>query len=173
MYDKSETASPTVATDALMLTIMVDAHENRDVGTCDVAGAYLKVTMKDFVIMKFTGESVDILCEMNSEYCKYVCIENGVKVLYVRLLKAIYGCVKSVLLWYKMFSETLQEMGFVINQYDPCVANCMIEGKQCTIAWYVDDMKISHVNPNVVTDIISKLENRFDKMTVTWGKEQV
>jgi hypothetical protein len=29
-------------------------------------------------------------------------------------------------------------------------------------------MKISHVNPNVVTDIINKL---FDKMTVTRGKE--
>jgi hypothetical protein len=34
-------------------------------------------------------------------------------------------------------------------------------------------MKISHVNPNVVTDIINKLEKRFDKMTVTRGKEHV
>jgi hypothetical protein len=40
-------------------------------------------------------------------------------------------------------------------------------------AWYVDDMKISHVNPNVVTEIIKKLEQRFDKMTVTRGKEHV
>jgi hypothetical protein len=173
MYDKSETASPTLATDAMMLTVMTDAHEARDVGTADVAGAYLKVTMKDFVLMKFTGASVDILCEMNPEYAKYVCIENGEKVLYVRLLKAIYGCVKSALLWYEMFSETLKEIGFVINPYDPCVANCVIEGKQCTIAWYVDDMKISHVNPCVVTDIINKLEVKFGKMTVTRGKEHM
>ena len=49
----------------------------------------------------------------------------------------------------------------------------MIDGKQCTIAWYVDDMKISHVDPNVVTMTIGKLEQRFDKMTVTRGREHV
>ena len=56
LYDKSETASPTVAKDALVLSIIVDAYENWDVGTADVAGAYLKADMDDFVIIKFTGE---------------------------------------------------------------------------------------------------------------------
>jgi hypothetical protein len=55
LYTKYETASPTVSTDALMLSIMIDAHEGRDVATADVAGAYLKADMDDFVIMKFTG----------------------------------------------------------------------------------------------------------------------
>ena len=64
-------------------------------------------------------------------------------------------------------------MGFTINPYDPCVANCMIEGSQCTIAWYVDDTKISHVNPNVVTKVIETLEEHFGKMTVTRGREHV
>ena len=173
LYDKSETASPTVATDALLLSIIIDAHEGRDVATADVAGAYLKAYMTDFVIMKFTGESVDILCEMNPEHVKFVTIEKGVKVLYVRLIKALYGCVKSALLWYEMFYSSLQEMGFELNPYDPCVANATIEGKQCTIAWYVDDNKISHENPEVVTMIIEKLEERFGKMTVTRGKEHV
>ena len=173
LYDKSETASPTVSTNALVLTIIVDAHEGRDVGTADVAGAYLKADMKDFVIMKFTGASVDILCKMNPAHIPFVVIENGKKVLYVRLVKAIYGCVQSALLWFKLFYGTLQKMGFVINPYDPCIANCLIDGKQCTIAWYVDDMKISHVDPAVVTSIIDKLEKRFDKMTVTRGKEHV
>ena len=52
-----------MATDALMLSIMIDAHERRDIATADIAGAYLKAKMDDFVIMKFTGESVDILCK--------------------------------------------------------------------------------------------------------------
>ncbi|KAI2512761.1 Reverse transcriptase (RNA-dependent DNA polymerase) [Fragilaria crotonensis] len=55
MYDKSQTASPTVSTDALMLSIMIDAKEARDVATADVVAAYLKAFMDDFVIMKFTG----------------------------------------------------------------------------------------------------------------------
>ncbi|KAI2502818.1 Reverse transcriptase (RNA-dependent DNA polymerase) [Fragilaria crotonensis] len=170
LYDKSETASPTVSKDALMLSILIDAYENRDVGTADVVGAYyLKAYMDDYVLMKFVGASVDILCEMNPEHVKNVAIENGVKVLYVRLVKAIYGCVKSLLLWYDLFYSELKDMGFVLNPYDSCIANCEIKGKQCTIAWYVDDMKISHVDPAVVTSIIDRLEARFDKMTVTRG----
>ena len=98
LYDKSETASPTVATDALLLSIIIDAYKRRDVATADVAGAYLKAYMDDFVIMKFTGKSVDILCKLNPEHIKFVVFEKGIKVLYVRLIKAIYGCVKSALL---------------------------------------------------------------------------
>jgi hypothetical protein len=171
LYPKAETASPTVSTVALLLTIVVDAYEGRDVATCDVAGAYLKASMKDFVIIKFTGESVDIILKMQPSHAKFVTYENGVKTLYARLKKALYGCVQSALLWYKLFHDTLQHLGFTINPYDPCVANCTINGSQCTIAWYVDDMKISHVDPNVVTEMIEKLESLFDKMTVTRGKE--
>ena len=46
----------------------------------------------------------------------------------------------------------------------------MIQGKQCTIAWYVDNNKISHKDPEVVTMIIYKIEARFGKMTMTRGK---
>jgi hypothetical protein len=173
LYEKHETASPTLATDALLISILIDASESRDVATADVAGAYLKAYMTDLVIMKFTGESVDILCGMNPEYEQFVVLENGMRVIYVKLIKALYGCVKSALLWYELFYSSLQDLGFVLNPYDPCVANCTIEGSQCTIAWYVDDTKISHVNPDVVTMIIEKLENKFDKMTVTRGKEHV
>jgi len=42
-----------------------------------------------------------------------------------------------------------------------------------TVAWYVDDNKISHVDDTVVTDIIKKIEAKFDKMTVTRGKHHV
>ena len=62
-------------------------------------------------------------------------------------------------------------MGFEINPYHPCVANCDIDGNQCTIAWYVDDNKISHVSPDVVSMIIDKIEQHFGKMTVTRGRE--
>jgi hypothetical protein len=94
----SETTSPTVSTDALMLSIMVNAHEGRDVATADVVGAYLKAYMDEFLVMKFTGESLDILCKMNEKYKKFVVVEGNSKVLYVKLIKAIYGCVKSALL---------------------------------------------------------------------------
>ena len=62
-------------------------------------------------------------------------------------------------------------MGFTLTKYDPCVANKMINGKQCTICWYVDDTKISHIDPKMVTSIITKIEERFGKMVVTRGRK--
>jgi hypothetical protein len=72
-----------------MLSILIDAHEGRDVATADVAGASLKAYMDDYVLMKFTGASVDIMCNLNPDHTQNVTIKNGVKVLYVRLIKAI------------------------------------------------------------------------------------
>ena len=61
-YPKEQTGSPTISNDALFMTILVDAHENRDVATADITGAYLHAHMKDFVTMRFTGWAVDLLC---------------------------------------------------------------------------------------------------------------
>ena len=134
LYTKDETASPTISNDALMLTLLVDAWENMDVATADVSGAYLHADMDDYTLLKLEGEAVDIMCKVNKDYEQFVCFEKGRKVLYLRLLKALYGCVKSALLWYELFSTTLKDMGFELNPYDECVANKTIDGKQCTIA---------------------------------------
>lgn len=80
MYNKSETASPTVSTDALMLLIIVDAHE-RDVATADAAGAYLKADLDNFVVMKFMGVSINIMSRMNPQCQKYVVNGRGGKAL--------------------------------------------------------------------------------------------
>jgi hypothetical protein len=72
-----------------------------------------------------------------------------------------------------MLSAQLQEWGFIINPYDWCVANKNIEENQCTIVWHVDDLKISHANPEVVSTIINDLNKVFGKeapLTQTRGK---
>ena len=123
--------------------------------------------------MKLVGEEVDIISNLNPVYKEYVIVENRKKVLYLQLIKALYGCIKSALLWYECFTKCLFDMGFTLNNHDQCVANKTIEGSQCTIVWYVDDNKISHASSKVVDDIIKKLEERFGKMTVKRGKEHV
>jgi hypothetical protein len=45
LYTKDETSSPTVSTDALMLSLLIGAHERRDVAVADVTGAYLHAHM--------------------------------------------------------------------------------------------------------------------------------
>ena len=82
--------------------------------------------------------------------------------LYVRLSKALYGMRKAALAFYKKLRADLEEMGFEVNPYDPCVANKNIKGAQCTICWHVDDLKISHVDPAVVTQVCKDISDVYD-----------
>ena len=76
-YTKEETSSPTVSTDALMLSILIDAWGKYDVATADVVGAYLNADMPDFVQMKLEGDAVNIMCKVNPAYEKFVTVEHG------------------------------------------------------------------------------------------------
>ena len=46
------------------------------------------------------------------------------------------------------------------------MANKTINGKQCTIVWHVDDLKISHKDACVVTTILSLLDARYGQEIV-------
>jgi len=61
----------------------------------------------------------------------------------------------------------LKEIGFKINPYDSCISNNILDRKECMIAWYVVDIKISHVNPDVVIQVIEDIEMKFGKMSVS------
>ncbi len=140
--------------------------------TANIPGAYLNSYMPDFVLLRVCGETAEIMVKMNLErYERFVCIEKGKKVIYLRLCKALYGCIKSALLWYSLLSSTLIKMVFKINWYDKCVANKIVNGKECTILWYIDDLKISHVDSAVVDQMIQEIEKRFEKMTVSRGRD--
>ena len=83
-----------------------------------------------------------MLVEINPEiYKAYVVYEGSHKVIYVRMLKELYGMIQSELLFYKKFRNDLEGIGFKVNEYDLCVANKIVNGKQHTITWHVDDVK--------------------------------
>ena len=177
-YLKSDesVASPTAALESLIVTLLIDAYEGRDVGTYDVPGAFLQASLEpkpnnERVLMRLVGNFVNIMCKVNPKHLENVIYENGRKVLYLEVLQAIYGCIESALRWYKLYSNTLVKEGFIINPYDKCVANKIINDKQCTIVWYVDDNKISHEDPEVVTDTIGLMKKHFGDLTVTRGNK--
>jgi hypothetical protein len=126
-----------------------------------------------FTLMKLTGEAADIMIQVCDSYRKFVQYEDGKAVIYLRLKKALYGSVRSVLLCYELFANMLKDMAFELNPYDVCVSNININGSQCTIIGFIDDNKISHIDPAVVSDIIEKIEERFGKMTVMRGRNHV
>ncbi len=75
----------------------------------------------------------------------------GLAILYVKMQKAIYGHLRSALLFYKKLVSNLESTGFKVKPYNPCVANKTVNGTQMTICWRVDDLKVSHVDPKKVT----------------------
>ena len=173
-FEKSETASPTVSPEALFLSLMIDAKEGRHVATADVASAYLNADMPDYVLLRIEGDMIDIICDVNPSLRSGIVTDSsGKRVLIVVLNKALYGCVKCAMLWYELFWSVLKGMGFELNPVDHCVANATINGKTCTVCWYVDDNKISHVEVKVVRDVIKKIEDHFGKMKMTEGPAHV
>ena len=112
-------------------TCIIDALEKRGVATTDIPGAFMQADMGEIVNMKIEGEIAQLMTKIDpKKYEKYTVMEKGKQVIYVRLLKALYGTLKSALLFWENLSETLQEWGFNSNPYDWCVANKMINDQQ-------------------------------------------
>ena len=58
-----------------------------------------------------------------------------------------------------------------MNPYDPCIANKIRNGKQMTVTWHVDDLKISHMESDEVTTCIEHFRKIYgNRMTVHCGK---
>ncbi|KAG7339953.1 reverse transcriptase RNA-dependent DNA polymerase [Nitzschia inconspicua] len=171
---KEETSSPTVSIEGLFLTCIIDVLEKRDVATVDIPAAFMQADIDELIHVKLEGETAILLMRIDPTYQQFLTYENGKPVIYAELTKALYGTVQAAMLFWKNLTNFLvNELGFVINPYDFCVANKDIDGKQCTIAWHVDDLKISHASSKVVDSIIHSLSDRYGKETplsVTRGK---
>jgi hypothetical protein len=124
-------------------------------------------------IIKIRGNLVNILCEIDPIYSEYVVQEGHQSVLYVHVQKAIYGLPVSAMLFSRKLRDDLLEQEFAINPYDPCVANKVVNGKQLTVCCHVDDLKASHVQPQVVDNFISWVKQKYgtiDEVKVIRGK---
>ena len=75
--------------------------------------------------------------------------------------KALYRMMMSSLLFYRHFRSDLESIGFKVNPYDICVANRQVNGSQQTVTWHVDDVKVSHINPQVNEEFYKWCENKY------------
>jgi len=168
---KADVSSPTVTAEAVMLTCVIDAQENRDVAVVDIPNAFIQTVVSDEdaehrVTVRIRGPLVDILVSMAPDvYGPYVSVtKNGQKVLIVECLNAVYGTMVAALLYYKKFVKSLKSQAFKLNPYDGCVANKIVKGKQITICFDVDDCKISHEVPQVIDETIDWLKAKYESI---------
>jgi hypothetical protein len=90
--------------------------------------------------------------------------KKGSKQLLVQCQNALYGTMVASLNYYRKFVKSLTDIDFVINKYDPCVANKMIEGDQMTICFHVDDCKLSHRKTKVMDSMIEYLRQEYESI---------
>jgi hypothetical protein len=104
--ERDDAASPTAMTESILITATIDAKQKRDVMTADIPNAFVQTNVDEKnqvkgerIIMKIRGPLVDMLLEIAPEvYEGYSTYEGKTKVLYVKMLKAIYGMLQSSLL---------------------------------------------------------------------------
>jgi hypothetical protein len=152
-WTKQETTSPTVSTEAVFITAVIDAHEERDVTCFDIPGAFLHADLDKDITMILKGRLAKLMViVVPNLYRKFISVDaKGSAILYVKMQKAIYGLLRSALLFYKKIVSNLESIGFKLNPYNPCVANKTVNGTQMTVCWHVEDLKVSHVDPKEVT----------------------
>ena len=157
--NKDETSSPTVSKEAVFLTSVINAQERHQVMTIDIPGTFMQVDIDELNHVWLEGPIAELLMRVDAaKYCMYMSEENGKQVLYIELQKALYGTLQATILFWKDIMKFLtEELGFIVNPYDSCVINKMIDRKQCTIIWHVDDLKLSHIKQSVLEDIANKL----------------
>ena len=86
--------------------------------------------------------------------------------MYMELLEALYRTLRAArLFWEKLQTKLVNEWGFTPNRYDSCVVNKMVDGRQLTVAWHVDDLKISHEKEEALDEFICMMEDEFGQDT--------
>jgi hypothetical protein len=93
---KEDASSPTVATESVLLSCIIEAEEERDVTVVDIPNTCIQTRFenkKDMVFIKIRGILVDILVEIAPDvYKSYVSKDKkGTKQLLVQCKNALYG----------------------------------------------------------------------------------
>ena len=56
----------------------------------------------------------------------------------------------------------MEGIGFIVEHYDTCVSDNIVNGNQFTITWHVDDLKTSHINSTKVDNFILCIKSKYE-----------
>jgi hypothetical protein len=167
---KEEAASPTVSTESTFITASIAAHEHRKVRCYDVPSAFVNTEVDEDVSMVLKGKLAEMMVQIAPQvYRKYVTVDRkGMPFLYFKLQKALYGLMRASLLFYRKLQKELEEYGFEVNPYDPCVANNMTDnGIQVTLVWHVNDLMGSCEDDFGLTKLACYLVKIYARLIIT------
>eukprot|EP00957_Ditylum_brightwellii_P106390 8116251-Ditylum_brightwellii.AAC.1 len=114
LFTKEEPASPTISLEAVLLTSIIEAKEGQDIAMTNIPVAYLSADIDEKVIMAMEGKLAELMVQTDPDlYQKYLGVGGkNTSILYVKLRKTLYGCLKSALLFYNKLEGNLKELVF-------------------------------------------------------------
>ena len=147
---------------------MIDAMRGQDVATDDIQGDFLKNDYGNGDInINTEGGIMNLLVKIDPSYFKdfiYIYIYPQ-KIVYAESKTSIYSTLEASLLFWTKLSKSLEEMGYNINEYDWCIMNKMVKGKQCNIIWYMDYLRIFHVDCDILSTLIYDIDTEHGKFS--------
>ena len=167
--DKSkDVSSPTISLIALLVISALAAREGREIATMDVGSAFVKASMEgeDEVFVVLDQLSAALLIKIDKTYEKFLDAKGE---MIVQLKKALYGCLQSARLWHNLLITELRGCGYTQNEFEPCVLNKTVDGKQCTLLVHVDDIKVASLIPGEIDRVHSVLVAKFGAVSLNRG----
>ena len=71
--------------------------------------------------------------------------------------------LKSAMWFYKKLWADLEADSSIVNDYDPCVTNKVVNVTQMTVTWHVDDLKVSHKDQSTIDGFEVWLKSKYEK----------
>ena len=148
----------------------ISAWEKRHNRLFDIPIAFINTESDEDVLMAFKDDLSEMMVKIApSFYRKYITTNSkGRPMLYIRLQKSLYGLLCSALLFYRKLRGELEVDGFIVNPYDPCVANkTTAKGDQITVIWHVDNLMVSCKDDFEITRFACYLANIYGCLLYT------
>ncbi len=113
--------------ESIFITAVIAANKKRQARCYDITSAFINMDLDKDVLMVLKDELAEMMMQIVPQvYQKYVKVnKKGTKVLYVKLQKALYGLMRTSLLFYKKLRKKFEVYGLTLNPYDLCIANMM------------------------------------------------
>ena len=119
----------------VFITAFINAHKERDVACFDIKGAFLHADIDEVITMVLKDRLAELMVQVAPNlYRKNITVnrKGTAMILYVKIQTSLYGLLRSALLFYKKLVADLESDGFMLNPYDSCVANKVVNLKQMT-----------------------------------------
>ena len=172
LYDKSDTSSPTLDHNTLLMFLSVlMREEGMEFATTDFPGAYLATDINEEIYMSISANKVAILLQDEEfQFLKPYVRSDGT--ILTQIQRGIYGLKQAGKLWHDKLVVLLKEFGLEQLEGFPCIFKLKTKEGIMFVAVYVDDMMIACNNRIMRQQLMDFLKRDFPDIELNTDLKQ-